>query len=403
MRQVLVIDDEMIARRMLMESICWEAHGYRICAEAVNGRDGLEKTMQFHPDLIFVDIKMPVMDGLEFLRQIQGLGIRTKVVMLTCYNEFDYAREAMRLGAVDYLTKHTFEPEELESLLKKLSVQLATEDLHNLGMELLGEDALSRIVRSDLTDEEIDNYVATGVLPFHIPRFMLVSYQLQDGQADKQKKVDRIFDGFLRRKTAERSITAVYPLHSDQRHYLVIFASPEESVSEIKKDVRGLLLRLSETLSQNGMIGFTGITWKLYIGWKSLPQAVRETNDASLEGADYLKCSAKTIMALEYIKEHYASALSLEEIAEHAGISRVYLSQSFKKETGKNISTYITEYRVRMAKNLLLTSNLKIYTISELCGFGSTQYFNKIFKKMTGFSPNQFKNAEPLPEREEDE
>ena len=70
----------------------------------------------------------------------------------------------------------------------------------------------------------------------------------------------------------------------------------------------------------------------------------------------------------------------------------MYLSQTFKKETNKNIWDYLAQYRLSKAKELLLTSNLKIYAIAELCGFGSPQYFNKIFKRLTGFSPYQFKD-----------
>ena len=95
---------------------------------------------------------------------------------------------------------------------------------------------------------------------------------------------------------------------------------------------------------------------------------------------------------VEFIRNNYARQICLEDIAEYAGVSRVYLSQIFKKETGKNISDYLVEYRLGKAKELLLNSNLKIYTIAELCGFGSAQYFNKIFKKMNGISPYQLKD-----------
>lgn len=61
-------------------------------------------------------------------------------------------------------------------------------------------------------------------------------------------------------------------------------------------------------------------------------------------------------------QKYYARQICLEDIAEYAGVSRVYLSQIFKKETGKNISDYLVEYRLGKAKELLLNSNLKIYT-----------------------------------------
>ena len=136
----------------------------------------------------------------------------------------------------------------------------------------------------------------------------------------------------------------------------------------------------------------TGVTCRMFCRWEDLREAVKEAKDLTQGGEEYLACSAKVISAIEFIRNNYARQICLEDIAEYAGVSRVYLSQIFKKETGKNISDYLVEYRLGKAKELLLNSNLKIYTIAELCGFGSAQYFNKIFKKMNGISPYQLKD-----------
>ena len=136
----------------------------------------------------------------------------------------------------------------------------------------------------------------------------------------------------------------------------------------------------------------TGVTCRMFCRWEDLREAVKEAKDLTQGGEEYLACSAKVISAIEFIRNNYSRQICLEDIAEYAGVSRVYLSQIFKKETGKNISDYLVEYRLGKAKELLLNSNLKIYTIAELCGFGSAQYFNKIFKKMNGISPYQLKD-----------
>ena len=73
-----------------------------------------------HPDVIITDIKMPVMDGLELLRHLKDINEPAKVIVMSCYDEFDYVREAMRLGAIDYLLKHTYEESDLVELLHKL-------------------------------------------------------------------------------------------------------------------------------------------------------------------------------------------------------------------------------------------------------------------------------------------
>ena len=137
MRKVLIVDDELLARRMLKESIVWEEYGYCVAWEASNGKDGLEMAVRCRPDVIFVDIKMPLMDGLEMVKQLNLLGVSSKIVMLTCYDDFSYVREAMRYGAVDYLLKHTFEQEDLAALLGRIEKLLRKEEASLESMDLL--------------------------------------------------------------------------------------------------------------------------------------------------------------------------------------------------------------------------------------------------------------------------
>ena len=135
-----------------------------------------------------------------------------------------------------------------------------------------------------------------------------------------------------------------------------------------------------------------GISTHAYSHWKDLQEAYGEAYEMLGEETEFLGCSSKILSAIDYMKTNYSRAITLEDIAEYVGISRIYLSQIFKKETGINISDFLIQYRLKKAKKLLLTSNLKVYTIAEMCGFGSVQYFGQIFKKMTGFSPYQFKD-----------
>ena len=73
----------------------------------------------------------------------------------------------------------------------------------------------------------------------------------------------------------------------------------------------------------------------MFCRWEDLREAVKEAKDLTQGGEEYLACSAKVISAIEFIRNNYARQICLEDIAEYAGVSRVYLSQIFKKETGK--------------------------------------------------------------------
>lgn len=96
---------------------------------------------------------------------------------------------------------------------------------------------------------------------------------------------------------------------------------------------------------------------------------------------------------LRYIREHYTEDITLDRLAEYVELSRTYVSGLFKKETGMNLTNYITNYRIEKAKELLRDTNLKSYEVAEKVGFLDESYFSRSFKKITGESPNSFKKG----------
>ena len=394
MRKVLIVDDELLARRMLKESIVWEEYGYSICGEAANGKDGLEKAVQLRPDLIFVDIKMPVMSGLTMVREIQALELGCEIVMLTCYEDFDYVREAMRCGAADYLLKHTFEDEDLKELLRRIEKRIQKEENRMESLNLLKENVFEKLISDTLSREKIRGYVETGILPALHSHYMVVCIRMQKQPTDTEK--EKFIENF--QTDLDKNVNKMEEWHwylssmKNRELYLLLTSPDKTSVSEMKTAIKKIMTDFYRRKHEKEMGWLTGVTCRMFCRWEDLREAVKEAKDLTQGGEEYLACSAKVISAIEFIRNNYARQICLEDIAEYAGVSRVYLSQIFKKETGKNISDYLVEYRLGKAKELLLNSNLKIYTIAELCGFGSAQYFNKIFKKMNGISPYQLKD-----------
>ncbi|MDG0790034.1 response regulator [Cohnella ginsengisoli] len=108
--RVLIADDENFVRMNFKSFMDWERHGYQLIGEARNGQEAIDKLAELKPDIVFLDIRMPVMDGLEVLRQLNTRSDPCKVIILSSYNEFEYVREAMLLGAVDYIHKPSLYP-----------------------------------------------------------------------------------------------------------------------------------------------------------------------------------------------------------------------------------------------------------------------------------------------------
>ena len=117
MKKVLIVDDSKTSRKILKN--IFEENNYEVVGEAVNGQDGLDKYQELHPDLVTLDITMPVMDGIETLSRIKELDPNAKVVMITAAGQKNKMVEAVRLGAEDFVTK-PYETSRIVEVLEKL-------------------------------------------------------------------------------------------------------------------------------------------------------------------------------------------------------------------------------------------------------------------------------------------
>lgn len=119
MLKVLIVDDEILIRVGLKSCIDWERHGFEIVGMAEDGEKALEIVREKQPDIMLTDIKMPGMDGLELIKRIKEQYPRMKFIVLTCYNEMNYIKQAMQLGAEDYILKLSVQPEILLQIMNK--------------------------------------------------------------------------------------------------------------------------------------------------------------------------------------------------------------------------------------------------------------------------------------------
>ncbi len=140
---ILIVEDELYARQSLETQIySYDRNQEFTVLLAANGREGLEIFRRKHPDLVITDIKMPQMDGIEMLRAIRGLNPDTPVVIMTAYSEFQYARDALKAGAVDYLLKPADEKAISDCLDKYFEKARRKADAEQMN----GQDAAARCV-----------------------------------------------------------------------------------------------------------------------------------------------------------------------------------------------------------------------------------------------------------------
>ncbi|MFD0681315.1 MULTISPECIES: response regulator [unclassified Paenibacillus] len=152
-----VIDDIKTIVDGIAKHIPWESYGIRIVGTATNGEDGLKLILEQRPNLIITDVRMPIMDGLNMLEQLDSGRGQTKVILLSGYSDFEYARQAVRLGVFEYLTK-PFRPNELVEVVLRAKLQREkeleqTDRLHELegkmqeSLPLLRQEYLKLLIR----------------------------------------------------------------------------------------------------------------------------------------------------------------------------------------------------------------------------------------------------------------
>lgn len=119
MLKVVIVDDEIIVRVGFQSCINWEEYGCRVTGTCESGKDAIMLFQKEEPDIVFTDIMMPEMSGIELVKYIRANHPKTKVVVLSCVNEIEYVKQAIRLGAEDYILKLSFTRDTMVSLITK--------------------------------------------------------------------------------------------------------------------------------------------------------------------------------------------------------------------------------------------------------------------------------------------
>ena len=127
MVKVFLVEDESIIRRGIRDNIAWESHGFEFVGEAGDGEYAYPLLLNTKPDILITDIKMPFMDGLELSRLVKKSLPKTRIIILSGYNEFEYAQKAIKMEVLDYILK-PIDDDELHD-----AVQRAVERLKEQG------------------------------------------------------------------------------------------------------------------------------------------------------------------------------------------------------------------------------------------------------------------------------
>lgn len=122
--KVVLVDDDLLVLQDLETLADWGKYGFTIAQTFTNGMAALRAMKEIRPDFIVTDIRMPIMDGLQFVEKVRTMLPETKILLLTAYSDFDYAKKAIDLGVFNYLLKNELNKETLEEQLERIALDL---------------------------------------------------------------------------------------------------------------------------------------------------------------------------------------------------------------------------------------------------------------------------------------
>ncbi len=247
----LIIDDEPVVREGISQNIDWESHGYTLVGACRDGRDGIRAIEELHPDVVLTDICMPFVDGLDLAAFIADRYPETKTILLTGFDEFEYAQEAVRLKVNDFLLK-PITADELRTKLDRLRDELDDErrrqrDLDRLreqlqeSLPLLRERFLKRLVLGEVDEAEAAHKRTTLDLDLPGPFFnlMLIDPDRVDSDDDlRSLAIQNFVAGVMRGRAGAIS----FP--TEREHVVVLLSAPDE------RSVVDLALETAEELSE---------------------------------------------------------------------------------------------------------------------------------------------------------
>jgi len=292
--KVLIVDDEVLVRNDLRTLIDWESQGFFMCGEANNGANAIHMIEKLTPSIVIFDINMPVLDGVALSKYISEHFKHIKMIIISSYDNYDYVRETMKNGAIDYLLKHRINSTTLIAALEKAKMELLNEEREKVENERnekkwgeLGPVAQQKYVKEFLLgiNENVQEvYEYFDMIEFKIKNrsFIVVVMQisnflvLTEKYSDKEKSLlfRAVID--LSNQVLEEPIQGIV-IHIDEGRFAIILSfNSIRSENNLNTIIHSILDKIAENIKR--YIGIKVIlgTSEPYFNFVDLPKAYRQ-------------------------------------------------------------------------------------------------------------------------------
>lgn len=415
MLRLMIVDDDEILRDGLVHNICWNEKNIEVVGTARNGKEAVEKIPVLEPNLILSDVQMPFMDGLELAEYVSKTYPNIKLILLTAFEIFEYAQRALRYGVTSYILKYESNDkilDEVATAAEKYVRESESRKLVQEGKRQMKYELIRDLCWKELNQVEIhkrmqlcewaEDNAEYGILLCHVSndetektlnylnRIRKISEQIKRILMEYVQEVytfsDEHYTILLTKqdKNLEWS-TALNKLEEkiclwEKEDQMGILCGTDQPAEELK-DIHERYSHSKETLEKE----------MLLVRSENSPRIIMygTSRHGQGQGAEIIERIKNTI------DRHYSDEkLSLSMIAEEVFLSSNYISSLFKKQEQMTISDYIMQVRISKAKKLLSSTNYKTYEIANMVGYTNSQYFSVLFKRITGYSPTEYKQLD---------
>lgn len=414
MYKLIFADDETLVRSKISRMIDWESIGFSLVACCENGYELMEMVERELPDLVILDINMPFISGLEAARQIHHSYPHIRLIFLTGYSEFEYAKQAIDLNALHYIVKPVA-AQELTDLLSSAKQELDAEQeriWHLMELERIFAETekilMQELLEGKVDEESLCRHSKLCGKEWNKQTQFQVALLLIDktGSAAKWKNADEELLRYALCNVATEIMCETKLGFADMRGDNVLllgFAQPSEELTQrMQQCVELILHTVSTQLNFTITAGMSDVCKGYQEVASAAVDAKRAAELRAKEGGNRLftmqdlqQCAGMhTVVwdAVNYIEQMYANPqLCADGVCESLHVSPSYLRALFKKQTGCTIIGYITKARMERAGTLLADKTLKSGTVAEMVGYTDPHYFSYCFRRYYNMTPMEMR------------
>lgn len=352
--KVLIVDDDRFVRQGLKKLIPWKDMQCLVVGEAADGASGWKLVLEQQPDLVITDVRMPGIDGIELARRIHKSMSGIQVIMLSAYADFEYAQSAIRYNVRNYLLK-PLNQEKLRQLAEQIA-QIAEE--YNKTRQYFSMRFLERTDRPQIWKalQASDIQAVSDFFETAIPELELHGNDLR---TYCMELISLLFD------------------------YLQSLGLGQQAANHSKRDA---VLQLSELKSDESILS---LSYQLYL----------DTLQFSLQKVSGPELLSESIH--QYVLDHFTDPeISVASVAQVFYLSPVYTGTLFRKSVGVNFSQFLAQLRMERAAALLRDPSFRVQDVSQAVGYTDAQYFGRVFKKVYGVAPSEYRKIRLAPAEE---